>query len=99
MQRRAQRIWGRVMTVSGAVVAFRRSAILDVGLFTPSMATEDIDMTWRLQMRFWDVRYEPRAVVWMEVPPNLREFWKQRRRWVRGLAQVLRRSRPVPLYG
>ena len=98
MQRRAQRIWGRVMTVSGAVVAFRRSAILDVGLFTPSMATEDIDMTWRLQMRFWDIRYEPRAVVWMEVPPNLREFWKQRRRWVRGLAQVLRRYRPVPLH-
>jgi biofilm PGA synthesis N-glycosyltransferase PgaC len=98
MQRRAQRIWGRVMTVSGAVVAFRRSAILDVGLFTPSMATEDIDMTWRLQMRFWDVRYEPRAVVWMEVPPNLRELWKQRRRWVRGLAQVLRHNRSVPLH-
>lgn len=98
MQRRAQRIWGRVMTVSGAVVALRRSAILDVGLFQPSMATEDIDMTWRLQMRFWDVRYEPRAVAWMEVPPNLRELWKQRRRWVRGLAQVLRRYRQVPLH-
>ena len=97
MQRRAQRIWGRVMTVSGAVVAFRRSAILDVGVFEPSMATEDIDMTWRLQMRFWDVRYEPRAVVWMQVPPNLRELWKQRRRWARGLAQVLRRYHRVPL--
>src|SRR5947209_7061305 len=38
MQRRAQRIWGRVMTVSGAVFALRRSAILDVGPFLPSMA-------------------------------------------------------------
>ncbi len=96
MQRRAQRIWGRVMTVPGAVVAFRRSALIDVGLFLPFMATEDIDMTWRLQMRFWDVRYEPRAVVWMQVPPNLRELWKQRRRWARGLAQVLVRYRRVP---
>ena len=96
MQRRAQRIWGRVMTVSGAVFALRRSAILDVGPFLPSMATEDIDLTWRLQMRFWDVRYEPRAVVWMQVPPNLRELWKQRRRWARGLAQVLKRYRKVP---
>lgn len=96
MQRRAQRIWGRVMTVSGAVVAFRRSAILDVGPFLTSMATEDIDMTWRLQMRFWDVRYEPRAIAWMQVPPNLKELWKQRRRWARGLAQVLRRYRRVP---
>jgi len=96
MQRRAQRIWGRVMTVSGAVFALRRSAILDVGPFLPSMATEDIDLTWRLQMRFWDVRYEPRAVVWMQVPPNLRELWKQRRRWARGLAQVLKAYRKVP---
>ena len=96
MQRRAQRIWGRVMTVSGAVFALRRSAILDVGPFLPSMATEDIDLTWRLQMRFWDVRYEPNAVVWMQVPPNLRELWKQRRRWARGLAQVLKRYRRVP---
>jgi poly-beta-1,6-N-acetyl-D-glucosamine synthase len=96
MERRAQRVWGRVMTVSGAVAAFRRSAILDVGGFSPDMATEDIDLTWRLQMRFWDVRYEPRAVVWMQVPPSVVELWKQRRRWARGLAQVLRRNWSIP---
>jgi poly-beta-1,6-N-acetyl-D-glucosamine synthase len=92
MQRRAQRIWGRVMTVSGAVFAVRRSALLELGDFSPEMATEDIDMTWQLQLKFWDVRYEPRAVVWMEAPPNLRELWKQRRRWALGLAQVLRKN-------
>ena len=96
LERRAQRVWGRVMTVSGAVAAFRRSAILDVGGFSPDMATEDIDITWRLQMRFWDVRYEPQAVAWMEAPATLRQLWKQRRRWARGLAQVLRRHYHVP---
>ena len=96
MERRAQRVWGRVMTVSGAIAAFRRSAILDVGGFAPDMATEDIDLTWRLQMRMWDVRYEPRAIAWMQVPPSVVELWKQRRRWARGLAQVLRRNWRVP---
>lgn len=95
LQKRAQRIWGRVMTVSGAIFALRRTAALDVGGFSPDMATEDIDLTWKLQMRFWDVRYEPRAVVWMQVPPTLGELWKQRRRWARGLAQVLRRHARV----
>jgi biofilm PGA synthesis N-glycosyltransferase PgaC len=90
VQRRAQRIWGRVLTVSGAVMAIRRAALLEVGGFTPSMATEDIDVTWKLQRRFWDVRYEPSAIVWMQVPPSLPELWKQRRRWARGLAQVVR---------
>ena len=90
VQRRAQRIWGRVLTVSGAVMAIRKAAMKDVGGFAPSMATEDIDITWKLQRRFWDVRYEPSAVVWMHVPPSIGELWKQRRRWARGLAQVLR---------
>ncbi len=89
--RRAQRVWGRIQTVSGVVVAFRKRAILDVGLFDPSMATEDIDMAWRLQKRFWDIRYEPRALVRMQVPETFRGLWKQRRRWAIGLGQVLRR--------
>ena len=98
VQRRAQRIWGRVLTVSGAVMALRRSAVISVGLFAPDMATEDIEITWRLQRTFWDVRYEPSAVVWMQVPPNLVQLWKQRRRWARGLAQVLRKHWDVPLF-
>jgi biofilm PGA synthesis N-glycosyltransferase PgaC len=57
--RRAQRVWGRILTVSGVATAFRKSALVDVGLFSPDMATEDIDMTWKLQMRYYDVRYEP----------------------------------------
>ncbi len=89
--RRAQRVWGRIQTVSGVVVAFRKRAIFDVGLFDPSMATEDIDMAWRLQKRFWDIRYEPRALVRMQVPETLRGLWKQRKRWAIGLGQVLRR--------
>jgi len=96
MQRRAQRVLGRVLTVSGAVFAVRRSALLDLGGFTPRMATEDIDLTWRLQMQFWDVRYEPRAVVWMQVPLSLPELWKQRRRWAKGLVQVLTRHHEIP---
>ena len=96
MQRRAQRVLGRILTVSGAVVAVRRTALLDLGGFSPQMATEDMDLTWRLQMQYWDVRYEPRAVVWMQVPLNLRDLWRQRRRWSRGLAQAIRRHRSIP---
>jgi len=86
--RRAQRVWGRIQTVSGVVVAFRKKALFDVGLFDPSMATEDIDMSWRLQMRFWDIRYEPRGLVWMQVPETIGAFFSQRKRWAVGLGQV-----------
>lgn len=93
--RRSQRIWGRIMTVSGVVAAFRKSALLEVGGFSPEMPTEDIELTWKLQKNFWDIRYEPRALVWMTVPSTLSGLVSQRRRWSRGLMQVLRKHREV----
>jgi len=95
LMRRAQRIWGRVMCVSGVAGMFRKSAIIDAGLFTPGMATEDIDLTWKLQSKFYDIRYEPAAMVWMIVPEDLHVWWKQRQRWALGLGQVLRRHASV----
>lgn len=89
--RRAQRVWGRLLTVSGVITAVRVSAVFDVGGFSHDMETEDIDLTWKLQRRFYDVRYEPRAIVWMRVPTTVQGLWRQRARWARGLAQVLRR--------
>lgn len=93
--RRAQRIWGRIVTVSGVVAAVRRSALLDVGGYSPEMPTEDIELTWKLQKRFYDVRYEPRAVCWMKVPASWRALGRQRLRWARGLMQVLHKHADV----
>jgi biofilm PGA synthesis N-glycosyltransferase PgaC len=93
--RRSQRIWGRVVTVSGVVAAFRRSAVFDVGGFSPNMPTEDIELTWKLQKRFYDVRYEARAIVWMTVPTSLSGLYRQRLRWARGLMQVFRKHADV----
>lgn len=93
--RRAQRVWGRILTMSGVVGIFRRSALFDVGLYSPEMATEDIDISWKLQKRFYDIRYESRAVVWMQVPPTFARLWRQRVRWAKGLAQILKRHGDV----
>ncbi len=96
--RRSQRVWGRILTVSGVVSAFRKDAILDVGGFSPEMPTEDIELTWKLQKRFYDVRYEPNAVIWMIVPEKLRGLYKQRLRWAHGLMQVLRKHYDIMLH-
>ena len=87
--KRTQRLLGKVMTVSGVVVAFRKSALIDCGLWDRDLMTEDIGVTWKLQKRFWDVRYEPRAICWMLVPETLAGLWKQRVRWAQGGIEVL----------
>lgn len=91
LMRRAQVVWGRVMTMSGVISAFRRSVLADVGVFDPSMSTEDIELSWRVQVEAWDVRYEPRAVIGMVVPETLADLRHQRFRWARGLVEVLSR--------
>ncbi|MGZ5313413.1 MAG: glycosyltransferase [Solirubrobacterales bacterium] len=88
--RRAQATWGRLMTFSGICTALRKSAIEQVGRFQPTMATEDIALAWQVQAIYSDVRYEPRALFAMHVPETLSDWWIQRSRWARGLAQVLR---------
>jgi len=89
--KRSQRILGKVMTVSGVIAAFRKSALLDCGLWDRDIITEDIGITWKLQKRFWDVRYEPRALCWMLVPETIKGFWKQRVRWAQGGIEALLR--------
>ncbi len=89
--KRAQRIIGKVMTVSGVVVAFRKRALVQCGLWDRDIIAEDIGVTWKLQRNFWDVRYEPRALCWMLVPETIKGLWKQRVRWAQGGVEVMLR--------
>jgi biofilm PGA synthesis N-glycosyltransferase PgaC len=87
--KRTQRIVGKILTVSGVIAAYRKTAILNCGLFDSDTVTEDIDITWKLQEQFWDVRYEPRALCRILVPETLRGLWRQRLRWAQGGLEVL----------
>lgn len=89
--KRAQRIYGRVFTVSGVVSAFRKTAMHRVGYWTTDMITEDIDVSWRLQLDHWDVRYEPNALCWILMPETFKGLWKQRLRWAQGGMEVFKR--------
>lgn len=88
MIKRSQRTYGRLFTVSGVVTAFRRTALHRIGYWSDTMVTEDIDISWRLQMDHWDVRYEPRALCSILMPETMRGLWRQRLRWAKGGAQV-----------
>jgi biofilm PGA synthesis N-glycosyltransferase PgaC len=87
--RRTQSLTGRVGVVAGVLALFRRDRVLAVGGYDGRMATEDIDLTWKLLLDGWQTAYEPRALVGMQVPASLRALWMQRKRWARGQGEVL----------
>jgi biofilm PGA synthesis N-glycosyltransferase PgaC len=86
--KRAQRVYGRVFTISGAIAAFRRSALQQVGFWDTDMVTEDIAISWKLQLNFWSIRYEPHAMCWLLMPETFKGLWKQRLRWAQGGMEV-----------
>ena len=87
--RRTHSLTGRVGVVAGVLGLFRRDRVLAVGGYDPRMATEDIDLTWKLLLAGWETVYEPHALVGMQVPSTLRALWAQRTRWARGQGEVL----------
>ncbi|MBE6048368.1 MAG: poly-beta-1,6 N-acetyl-D-glucosamine synthase [Clostridium sp.] len=87
--KRTQRVLGKVMTVSGVIVAYRKKALMSVQLWDRDIITEDIAVSWKLQRKFWDIRYEPKALCWMLVPETLSGLWKQRVRWAQGGQEIV----------
>ncbi|MHB8920951.1 MAG: poly-beta-1,6-N-acetyl-D-glucosamine synthase [Halothiobacillus sp.] len=89
LMKRAQRVYGRLFTVSGVIAGYRRTALHRIGYWSEDMITEDIDISWRLQMDHWDIRYEPDALCYIYMPETFKGLWKQRLRWAQGGVEVL----------
>lgn len=87
--KRAQRTYGRIFTVSGAIAGFRKTALDRIGYWSADMITEDIDVSWRLQFDHWDLQYVPKALCYIYMPETFKGLWKQRLRWSQGGVEVL----------
>ncbi|MDQ6938899.1 MAG: glycosyltransferase [Verrucomicrobiota bacterium] len=93
----AENRWGGLMTVSGAWVAFRRQALLNIGCWNEETAAEDIDLSWRMQAAGWRMVYDRNWIAFVEMVPTWSALWRQRRRWSRGLGHAVRDHFPDAL--
>ncbi|MFJ3305887.1 glycosyltransferase [Streptomyces sp. NPDC086549] len=80
-------------TVPGAVGAFRRRALLDLGGVSDVTLAEDTDLTMALCRVGWRVVYEEGAKAWTEAPASLNALWRQRYRWCYGTLQAMWKHR------
>jgi cellulose synthase/poly-beta-1,6-N-acetylglucosamine synthase-like glycosyltransferase/peptidoglycan/xylan/chitin deacetylase (PgdA/CDA1 family) len=75
-------------TVPGAIGAFRRRALVDVGGVPEETLAEDTDLTLAIGRAGWRVVYEENARAWTEAPATIRGLWRQRYRWCYGTLQA-----------
>ena len=74
--RRAFDFLNAIAVVPGAIGAFRRDAILEVGGFTTETLAEDCDLTLSLLEAGYIVRYCPDAIAFTEAPETITTFYE-----------------------
>ncbi|MFB6933041.1 bifunctional polysaccharide deacetylase/glycosyltransferase family 2 protein [Streptomyces chartreusis] len=80
-------------TIPGAIGAFRREAVLEVGGMSEDTLAEDTDITIAMHRAGWRVVYQEHARAWTEAPGSLKQLWSQRYRWSYGTMQALWKHR------
>jgi cellulose synthase/poly-beta-1,6-N-acetylglucosamine synthase-like glycosyltransferase len=88
LDRRAFELFNAIGVVPGAIGAWRRRALVEVGGYSHDTLAEDADLTISIERRGWRVLGEPAAVALTEAPESLGSFLKQRFRWMFGTLQV-----------
>jgi cellulose synthase/poly-beta-1,6-N-acetylglucosamine synthase-like glycosyltransferase len=81
----------------GTSAVLRRSALDDVGGFATGTVTEDIHTSLRMHARGWRSVFVPEPLAFGLEAQNLKEFYKQRRRWAVGALTLLLRSPDSPV--
>ncbi|HEX8058779.1 MAG TPA: glycosyltransferase, partial [Novosphingobium sp.] len=95
IERQALTRFDAIMVVPGAVGAWRRQALDDVGGYPEDTLAEDQDLTITIQRRGWRVAYDEDAGAWTEAPETFKALSKQRFRWSFGTLQCLWKHRAV----
>ncbi len=79
---------------NGTAGVWRAAAIRDAGNWSGATLTEDLDLSYRAQLRGWRFLYLDDAAATGDLPDNVRAFRSQQYRWIKGGAQCARTLLP-----
>jgi cellulose synthase/poly-beta-1,6-N-acetylglucosamine synthase-like glycosyltransferase len=92
------RCWGKLfLNFNGTAGVWRTAAIHDAGGWTSDTLTEDLDLSYRAQLRGWRIIYQPELVCPAELPVLIMGFKSQQRRWAKGSIQTAMKLLPAIL--
>src|SRR4051812_43586196 len=93
LDRRMYEVLQATPTVPGAIGAFRRDVVLEVGGVSSDTLAEDTDLTLAIGRTGRRVVYAEDARAWTEAPSTLTGLWRQRYRWSYGTMQAVGKPR------
>ena len=85
---------GHFFNFNGTAGIWRRAAIIDGGGWQHDTLTEDLDLSYRAQLRGWKFVFLPDLIAPAEVPVEMNAFKSQQHRWAKGSIQTCRKLLP-----
>jgi cellulose synthase/poly-beta-1,6-N-acetylglucosamine synthase-like glycosyltransferase len=85
---------GRFFNFNGTAGVWRRAAIDDAGGWQHDTLTEDLDLSYRAQLRGWRFVFVSSLIAPAEVPVEMNAFKSQQHRWAKGSIQTCRKLLP-----
>ena len=82
---------GHFFNFNGTAGMWRKRAIVESGGWQHDTLTEDMDLSYRAQMKGWRFVYLKDIVVPAELPPDMDGFKSQQHRWTKGSIQVCKK--------
>jgi cellulose synthase/poly-beta-1,6-N-acetylglucosamine synthase-like glycosyltransferase len=89
----ASRAWnGFFMNFNGTAGIWRKTTIEDAGGWQADTLTEDLDLSYRAQLRGWKLKFVTNVVCPAEVPVTINAFKSQQHRWAKGSIQTAKKN-------
>ncbi len=89
----ASRAWsGFFMNFNGTAGVWRKTAIEDAGGWQADTLTEDLDLSYRAQLKGWKLKFVTDVVCPAEVPVTINAFKSQQHRWAKGSIQTAKKN-------
>jgi len=82
---------GCFLNFNGTCGVWRADAIREAGGWSPDTLTEDLDLSYRAQLKGWRICYTPELIVKGELPDGMAALKAQQFRWTKGGAETARK--------
>ena len=86
---------GRFINFNGTAGVWRKSCIVDAGGWQHDTLTEDLDLSYRAQIKGWNFVFLPELVTPAELPMDMNGFKSQQYRWTKGSIQTCKKLLPA----
>jgi poly-beta-1,6-N-acetyl-D-glucosamine synthase len=89
--KRAQSAYEGTLVAQGAFSIYYKKQLLETGGWSDKVG-EDIVLTWELLNKGYKIYHDTNAIVFTSVPITYKSYFKQRKRWSRGMIEAFKTS-------